>query len=295
MEREMKSTFSRRSRDTAIAVMLGGASAALSFLVPADAQTTPTNFPGVSAFMQPPAGFNALTASPAELDSWGYPPRPSAEEGPEAKAQWLQAVSPSLERVIPQLARKEGVYHRPLTGPKITGTNGNNVTKTSLNWSGYALTPGSGAQPFYYVEGRWTVPTVKQAPGTCSGGWDYSSHWVGIGGYADAYLLQSGSEADVFCNIGNNVPQYHPWLEWLPAPELVLYPNASTHTTFPFQPGDYLIVYVWATNWSSGASTTGHLLYEDITQGRSVSLTFSAASVGGSQVTGKSAEWIVER
>ncbi len=75
----------------------------------------------------------------------------------------------------------------------------------------------------------------------------------------------------------------------------MIYQNASTDTTFPFQPGDYLVVYVWATNFSGGVSTTGELLYEDITQGWSVALVFSAASVGGSEVTGKSAEWIVER
>jgi len=258
-------------------------------------RSVPTNLPGVRAFAQPPAGFNPLTASAAELESWGYPPRPGPQEGPNALARWSEAVSPSLTRVIPQLAKTPGVYHRPAAGLKIGATNGKSTAATSENWSGYALTPGNGAQPFSYVEGRWTVPTVKQAPGTCSGGWDYSSQWVGIGGFADGYLLQAGSAANVFCDIGNNVPEYFPWLEWLPQSELVIYENASKSITYPFAPGDYLIVIVWATNFSSGASTTGNLLFEDKTQGWGVSLSFSAASVGGSQVTGQSAEWIVER
>jgi hypothetical protein len=277
---------------------LGMAVGALSLVIPANAQTrqaVPTNFPGVYAFTQPPASFNALTASPAELARWGYPPRPNASEGPEAMARWSQAVSPSLKRVIPQLAKHEGVFHRPATGLKVISANGNSANATSPNWSGYVLTPAAGANPFSNVSGTWTVPTVKQAPGTCSGGWDYSAQWVGIGGNTDAYLLQSGSEADVYCNIGNNVPQYYPWLEWYPGPPIAIYQNASTKTTYPFQPGDYLVVYVSATNWSAGVSTTGNVLFEDITQGWSFSLTFSAASVGGSKVTGQSAEWIVER
>jgi hypothetical protein len=64
---------------------------------------------------------------------------------------------------------------------------------------------------------------------------------------------------------------------------------------YPFAAGDYLIVTVWATNFSGGASTTGNLSFADVTQGWSIALTFSAASLGGSQVVGQSAEWIVER
>jgi hypothetical protein len=282
--------------------LFGVTVAAVPFSTRASAQARPqhavaTNLPGVYAYTQPPAGFDPATASKDELESWGYPPRPGRDSGPEALKRWSLAVSPSLRRVVPDLVRREGVYHRPARGLKVTSrdASGKAASATSSNWSGYALVPGAGAQPFYYVTGRWTVPTVKQAPGTCSGGWDYSSHWVGLGGFTDAFLLQAGSEADVFCDIGSNIPEYFPWFEWLPAPELVLYQNAAKGTLFPFSPGDYLIVVVWATNFSAGVSTAGHVQFSDITQGWGVNLAFSAASVGGSRVTGKSAEWIVER
>lgn len=259
----------------------------------------PTNFPGVYAFTQPPADFNPMTASRDELEAWGYPPRPSAQEGSAGLARWAEEVNTTsrLQRVVPDLVKKEGVYHRPLQNfrPK-TSTNGaKSITGTSSNWSGYALVPGTGAQPFYEVDGHWTVPTVTQAPGTCNGGWDYSSHWVGIGGFNDAYLLQAGSAANVFCDIGSNLAEYFPWIEWLPQSELVLYKNASTGTLFPFAPGDYLVVHIVATNFSGGVSTTGSLYFSDVTQGWTTSLTFTAAQLGGSQVTGMSAEWIVER
>ena len=77
----------------------------------------------------------------------------------------------------------------------------------------------------------------------------------------------------------------------------MLYKNASTLTLFPFAAGDYVIVTVWAptTSWSGGVSTTGNLTFQDVTQGWTISLATTAAAVGGSEVTGQSAEWIVER
>jgi hypothetical protein len=255
----------------------------------------PTNLPDVYAFTQPPTGFDPLTASKEDLELWGYPPRPDVSEGPKALARWYEGVNPTLRRSVPELVRRPDLYNREVMKLKVESKEKNTTAASSLNWSGYGLTAASGGKAFYKVTGRWTVPTVTQGPNTCSGGWDYSSQWVGIGGFADSYLLQSGSAADVFCDIGGNVPEYFPWLEWLPESELVIYKDASTETLYPFAPGDYLIVTVWATDFSSGVSKTGNLSFADVTQNWSVSLTFSAASVGGSEVTGQSVEWIVER
>jgi hypothetical protein len=259
--------------------------------------TVPTNLPGVFAFTQPPAGFNPATASKEDLESWGYAPRPDVTEGPAAQTRWLDEVSPKLRRSVPDLVSRPNAFNRQVMGLKLksTPTKSNTIQATSGNWSGYALVTANGEQPFYRVSGRWTVPTVKQAPGTCSGGWDYSSQWVGIDGFNNADLLQAGSAANVFCDIGQSVTEYFPWVEWLPASELVIYKSAATETLYPFAPGDYLIVTVWATNFTGGASTTGNLSFADVTQGWTVALTFSAASLGGSQVVGNSAEWIVER
>jgi hypothetical protein len=46
----------------------------------------------VSVFGRPPAGFNPLTASDAELDEYGFPPRPNHDLGPEAQKRWEQRV-----------------------------------------------------------------------------------------------------------------------------------------------------------------------------------------------------------
>jgi hypothetical protein len=262
------------------------------------AHTVPTNVPGIYAYTQPPASFDPHRATDQELVAWGYPARPAAAADAAAWARWEQLVNPAVQRLIPELRQRPGVYHRPVRGLR-RDTLQSNVNapdaSTSSNWSGFALVPNSGQQPYAQVEAAWTVPTVKQAPHTCSGGWDYSSQWVGLGGFADSYLLQAGSAANVFCDIGNNVAEYFPWIEWLPAAETVLYANAATSQLFPFAPGDYLIVTVTATNFSGGVSTSGTLLFQDVTQAWSVSLSFTASSLGGSEVTGQSAEWIVER
>jgi hypothetical protein len=264
---------------------------------PPSPQAVKTNIPGVYAYTQPPPGFNPMTASNAALKAWGYPARPTVTEGAEALARWADEVNPALRRVVPELLPRKGVFHRPAIGLKIAAprtTNGP-IASFSSNWSGMALVPMSGGQPFNSVSGRWIVPTVQQAPNTCSGGWDYSSQWVGIGGFADADLVQAGSAANVFCEAGTNIPEYLPWIEWLPNSEIVLYQNAATKTPYPFNAGDYVIVTVTATNFSGGVSTSGTLYYANVTKGWIASLTFTAASLGGSQATGESAEWIVER
>jgi hypothetical protein len=254
-----------------------------------------TNLPGVYAFTQPPASFNPLTASKEELESWGYPPRPDVSEGPQAQTRWLEEVNPKLQRSVPDLVVRPNTYNRQAINLKKNSTDKNTVDASSSNWSGSALEIASGGQPFTKITARWTVPTVKQAPGTCSGGWDYSVEWVGIDGLANGNLLQAGSAANAFCDIGENITEYFPWIEWLPAAETVIYKNASTDTLFPFAPGDYLIVTVTATNFSGGVSTSGMLNFQDVTESWSFALTFTASSLGGSEVVGQSAEWIVER
>jgi hypothetical protein len=170
----------------------------------------PTNLPGVYAFTQPPADFDPSTASKEDLESWGYPPRTDVTEGLAAQARWLDEVNPKLRRSVPELVSRPNAYNRQVMGLKMKSTKSNVVLATLGNWSGYGLVTPSGGEPFYRVSGRWTVPAVKQAPGTCSGGWDYSSQWVGIDGFNNVDLLQAGSAANVFCDIGQNVTEYFP-------------------------------------------------------------------------------------
>ena len=155
------------------------------------------------------------------------------------------------------------------------------------------LCPYGSTAAFTEVWGSWIVPVVQQAFGACTGGWDYSSHWVGIDGNTNGLLVQAGSEADAYCKNGSKSTVYRPWVEWLPNAEIILKSNGTSGNTLPFAPGDLLYVVVTATNWSNGQSKNGKLYFVDYTQQWSISISFTAASLGGSHVVGASAEFIV--
>jgi Peptidase A4 family len=255
-----------------------------------------TNMPGVYAHTQPPAGFDPVAATAAALELYNYPPRPGPGD-PVALAQWKKAADPSIPRIIPALVERSGHYNEQTTNLTFSAKN---AASTSPNWSGYALTlPKGTSVPFYWVTGEWTVPFVQQAREVCTGGWDYSSQWVGIDGFSNNQLFQSGSAANVYCDPaaapGVNATEYFPWIEWLPAPEVILYRKLTPPSLLAFAAGDLVSVTCWVTNFTGGVSKTGHLLFTDITQNWQVSLTISAAALGGSGVIGNSAEWIVER
>jgi Peptidase A4 family len=110
-----------------------------------------------------------------------------------------------------------GFAPSPLTAPLRTEQVG------SYNWSGYALTGGS----FSSVIDTWKVPTVD----TALSGTQYSSDWVGIGGWSDGTLVQAGTEAD---HVGGKAV-YGAWTEILPAAEdplsLAIHPGDTITTT----------------------------------------------------------------
>ena len=83
-----------------------------------------------------------------------------------------------------------------------------NASVESTNWSGYAATGGTGA--FSSVSASWTQPALK-----CTSKTTYSSFWVGLDGYSNSALEQTGTEADC---IGGKA-EYGAWWEVLPAAE----------------------------------------------------------------------------
>jgi hypothetical protein len=130
----------------------------------------------------------------------------------------------------------------------------------STNWSGYAVTG-----TFTSATGHWTVPTVSGS------GSHYSSQWVGIDGYSNSNLIQTGTEADV---VGGRA-SYAAWWEILPA--------AETRISMTVHPGDSMTGSV-----SKTSGTTWKISLTDNTTGQtfSTSKTYRGA--------GTSAEWIEE-
>jgi Peptidase A4 family len=136
----------------------------------------------------------------------------------------------------------------------------------SGNWSGYA--PTGGANAFKSVSSSWVQPAV-----TCTSTNTYSSFWVGLDGYNNSALEQTGTEAD--CISGRAV--YGAWWEVLPASE-----SAYSVTV---KPGDSMTASV-----QDNGNGTFTMTLTDSTQG----WTKSTTHAGSSGYNDSSAEVIAE-
>src|SRR5438094_7169066 len=87
-----------------------------------------------------------------------------------------------------------------------SGGGGSPFGWASSNWSGYAITGG----PYTSATGEWTVPAVSASRKPT-----YSSSWVGIDGFSNGSLIQTGTEQDYY----NGTAHYYASWEILPADE----------------------------------------------------------------------------
>lgn len=102
------------------------------------------------------------------------------------------------------------VYH----GPIIRDKNSN-----SLNWSGFAAYNSGSATD---VKGSWVVSSL-----TCGATNTYSSAWVGIDGYNDGTVEQTGTEQDCI----NGQSSYYAWFEMYPKPSYKVNLNVKAGDT----------------------------------------------------------------
>jgi peptidase A4-like protein len=100
-----------------------------------------------------------------------------------------------------------GIFHRPRVAVSRPGTR--DAGWASSNWSGYAVT----GSVYNSVTAKWIVPAVAASRKAT-----YSSDWVGIDGYNNSNLIQTGTESDYY----NGSPHYAAWWEILPAAETVI-------------------------------------------------------------------------
>jgi hypothetical protein len=98
------------------------------------------------------------------------------------------------------------IVHHPREG---RGQSVGNLGWSSSNWSGYSVT-GSG---FVAVTGSWTVQRVSPTKKAT-----YSSQWIGIDGFNNSSLIQTGTASDYY----RGSAHYHAWWEILPAAETVI-------------------------------------------------------------------------
>jgi hypothetical protein len=144
---------------------------------------------------------------------------------------------------------------------------------TSSNWSGYGGTAAKGIK-FTYATATWIVPSVKKITG-------YSSAWVGIDGFSNSHLIQTGTESDFV----NGKAVYRAWWEILPASETVI-------PSLKIKPGDTMAASVQNTagnKWTIAIAdeTTGTLFTIDQTYkgpGTSAEFILEAPSNGSGQL-----------
>jgi Peptidase A4 family len=157
------------------------------------------------------------------------------------------------------------VVHAPRLAakPPKGGGGGGSFGWASSNWSGYAVSGG----PYTSVTGSWQVPTVSPTSANT-----YSSNWLGIDGFNNSSLIQTGTEQDWV----NGVARYYAWWEILPAAETPIPSSAIT-----VSPGDTMTA--------------------SITQGSPWTITITDTTTGASFTTAQSysgpltsAEWIEE-
>lgn len=152
------------------------------------------------------------------------------------------------------------IVHHPRHGQ---GPGVGNLGWSSSNWSGYAVS-GAG---FTAVTGSWTVQRVSRTKKA-----SYSSQWVGIDGFNNSSLIQTGTESDYV----QGAARYDAWWEILPAAETVI-------PSLPVRPGDAMSASV-----TSNGNGTWTITIRDTTTGGSFS---TVQAYSGPQT---SAEWIEE-
>lgn len=153
-----------------------------------------------------------------------------------------------------------GLFHAPRVTSAADGTTA--AGWSSSNWSGYATARAT----YTSVTGHWKVPSVSRSHKAT-----YSSNWVGIDGFNNSSLIQTGTESDYF----NGSAHYDAWWEILPAAETVI-PAISV------RPGDVMSASITKGSGSSWTIT--------ISDSRGGSFTIVKTYSG----PGTSAEWIEE-
>ncbi|KAI1325101.1 peptidase A4 family-domain-containing protein [Xylariaceae sp. FL0255] len=176
-----------------------------------------------------------------------------------------------MDNAKAELQRRNQIRRgQKLLGGKVRESiNGTATTVESDNWSGAALVTSGVTE----VSGTFTIPKPSAPSGGSSNGEYCGAAWVGIDGYNDDDLIQTGV---LWCVEGGSY-LYEAWYEYLPA-SLVEYSGITVTN------GESVTVTATKTGTNSGVTTL-------TAGGKEVTHTFSGES---SPIPGDSAEWIVE-
>jgi hypothetical protein len=224
----------------------------------------------IRTFPRAPTGFDPLTAAPAELEHYGFPPRRGDRRSLERYRHVWGRIKDKFQYTEPTF-ETGGARPRRSRQPIFSNTN----------WSGGVVLAPKG-KSFCGVTAEWIIPNIY-AP-DASAGYEIAS-WIGLDGYTGSGvkdLLQAGIQQTV-TGTGSTLKQgISLWWEWVPG-------NPVTITGVSISPGDLVSVTITT---SGKGSTTATVAVSNLTNGTSTSVAVSAPSK--TELVGTSAEWIVE-
>ncbi|HUE60814.1 MAG TPA: G1 family glutamic endopeptidase [Acidimicrobiales bacterium] len=149
------------------------------------------------------------------------------------------------------------------------GGGGSSLGWQSSNWSGYATTSPT---PFTGVRGNWSVPSVGATSSP-----SYSAAWVGIDGFNNNSLIQTGTEQDYY----NGASHYTAW--WTTSAQNF----GEQLINEPVSPGDPIIATITKTDSNTSAWS---ITLQDASGSHGWTFNKSLTYTG----PGASAEWILE-
>ena len=172
-------------------------------------------------------------------------------------ALWMIMLTVSLSLIVAFITFFQGSSSRRLT---------------SLDWGGYIVVSNTNKpQPVIVgVSGSWTVPEVNVSPTDT-----FSSAWIGIGGYVDQTLIQTGTRHDSV----NGSAKYSAWFELLPN-------YLATITNMSISQGDKIVASI---NLADKIKNEWTVEIVDETNGQRFKQNFVYNS------SRLSAEWIIEK
>jgi len=210
----------------------------------------------------PPSSFDASTASPAELETFGIPPEPpvGSSEYPKWKAMIRKGIHfitpPAVLYAVPEESSTSASEAAiPLLGGSagLASPSTASTAAPSSNWSGYFDWNGKGTfthSTGYFVEPSEHTPICEKQG---------SFVWAGIGGWYNEHLGQDGT-AQGATGIGN----HQAWWEVLPEspeegvkaimPELYGSPGHWFEADTQYKGGNEYSFYVY--NYANGKA--GH-------------------------------------
>jgi hypothetical protein len=236
----------------------------------------------------PPAGFNPLTATQAQLSFYGFPERPTeatelaAFNSEFSQANYTGELPASSDPMCLSLGDSAWTMQNALSG---SASPDGEVTQDSANWAGIA---DFEQDDYNYVHARIVQPTASYCPGTPPSAHFY---WVGLGGVFATKLLQNGT-ASGYYNVGGSLSPYAWWQALSPTDNTL--PVLVPASDMPVSSGQNMAM---ATEYWSGSSSHVEFYWHNFATGDVYSIT--AYSIDGNSVSsyydGETAEVIDER